>query len=123
MATPLSDRPAMLSDIYPVAFGVAYPALGHCAKGVGLRCGVRRLLNRRHVLNLEAKMINAPRHVRSADQSHPHMAIRKVDGTVGTPVFFLQTEDALVELGEFVTVLHVEGDMADTWLFHRVPPY
>jgi hypothetical protein len=50
------------------------------------------------------------------------MAIGKVDGTVGAAVFFLQTEDALIKLGEFVTVLDVERNMADAWLFHRVPP-
>jgi hypothetical protein len=49
----------MFGNIHPVAFGVAYPALGHGAKGVRYRGGLGRLLNRRHVLNLEAKMVNA----------------------------------------------------------------
>ncbi len=112
----------MFGNIYSVAFGVAYPALGHGAKGVGYRGSLGCYLNRRHVLNLEAKMVNAPREIWSADQGHPHMAIGQVDGAVGAPVFFLQTEDAFVELGEFIPVLDIEGDMADAWFFYRVPP-
>src|SRR5215471_2858626 len=112
----------MFGNIYSVAFGVAYPALGHSPKGVGYRSGLGRFLNRWHVLNLEAKMVNPPRHVRSADQGHPHMAIGKIDSTVGTSVFLLQPEDALVEFGELVAVLNVKSDMANAWFFHRVSP-
>jgi len=77
----------MFGDIHPVAFGVTYPALGHCSVGVGYRGGLRRLLNRRYILNLEAKMVNPPRQIWSADQCHPHMTIGKVDSAVGAPVF------------------------------------
>src|SRR5262245_30438206 len=53
----------------------------------------------------------------------PTWPFGKIDSTVGTPVFLLQTEDALVELSEFVTVLNVKSDMADAWFFHRISPY
>ena len=66
------DRPAMFGDIDPVAFGVAYPALCYGSKRVGLCGSLGRLLNRRHVLHLETKMVNAPGDVRSADQGQAH---------------------------------------------------
>src|SRR6266705_3208646 len=96
----LLDGPAVCGDIHPVAFRVAYPTLCHGPKGVGFCLGLRCLFDRWHILHLETEVVDPPGQFWPADQRNAHETIGQVDGAVGTPVFFLQTEHACIVLGE-----------------------
>src|SRR5262249_28327933 len=116
------DGPAVRGDIHPVAFWIAYPALGYGAKGVRFCFGLRRLFYRRYILDLEPKVVDAPGQLWPADQGYAHETIGQVDSAVGAPVFFLQTEHACIVLSEFLPILDVERDMSDAWFIHSFPP-
>src|SRR5262245_39851860 len=116
------DGPAVCRDIHPVTFWVTYPALCYSPKGVRFCLGLGRLLYRRHILHLETEVVNPPGQLWPADQRYANETIRQVDGAVGTPILFFQTEHARVVLGEFLPVLDIERNMPDTWFFHCSSP-
>src|SRR5262249_21619111 len=117
-----SDRPSMFGSIDTVSFGIFDPAFGHRAKNIRLCGGLGFLFNLFDALNLKTKMVDSPRQPVRIDWSKIDEAVGKIDRPILTPILFLQPENLFIVLRAFFPVLHVDGNMPNSWSFHNSPP-